>query len=157
MTNVSAWFNPRNWALKKTLFFRLLAPLACSLLVLAPARPARAGSYLDRAAVLLDEARREGDLLQPRTNDKELILVIKALTEARAKAARKMEVPAQVAKAHPHLLLVLANCESAAFAAEEGNFKKFMEFLNAARDEDRTFRAVLSELGYTLPDIGSKK
>jgi hypothetical protein len=126
-------------------------------LVLALAPSAWAGSYLDRAALLLDEARREGDMLQPRTNDKEMVLVVKALAEARARIGRKMDVPAAVAKAHPHLLLVLENCERAADAASEGNFKKFMEHLLAARDEDRTFRAVIAELGYALPEVGTKR
>lgn len=128
-----------------------------SLPLLALTRSAWAGSYLDRAALLLDEARKEGDLLQPRTFDKELVLVIKAMAEARARAARKMEVPAAVAKAHPHLLLVLENCVRAADAAEEGNFKKFMEHLYTARDEDRNFRAIVRELGYALPDVNVKK
>ncbi|MDI1479938.1 hypothetical protein [Polyangium sp. y55x31] len=119
--------------------------------------PAWAGSYLDRAALLLDEARKEGDMLQPRTFDKELVLVVKALAEARARVGRKMEVPAAVTKAHPHLLLVLENYERAASAAEDGNFKKFMEHLNTARDEDRNFRAIMRELGYTLPDVNTKK
>jgi len=119
-------------------------------------RSAWAGSYLDRAALLLDEARKEGDMLQPRTFDKELVLVVKAIAEARARAARKMEVPAAVAKAHPHLLLVLENYVRAADAAEEGNFKKFMEHLYAARDEDRNFRAIVRELGYSLPDLNKK-
>jgi hypothetical protein len=121
------------------------------------AAPAWAGSYLDRAALLLDEARREGDMLQPRTNDKEMVLIVKALAEARAKVGRQMEVPAAVVKAHPHLLLVLESSERAADAAAEGNFKKFMEHLMTARDEERTFRALVAELGYTLPEAGSKR
>ena len=124
---------------------------------LALAAPAWAGSYLDRAALLLDEARREGDMLQPRTNDKEMVLIVLALAEARAKVGRKMEVPAAVTRAHPHLLLVLEDCERAADAASEGNFKKFMEYLMAARDEERTFRALIAELGYTLPEAGSRR
>jgi len=119
--------------------------------------PAWAGSYLDRAALLLDEARKEGDMLMPRTYDKELVLVIRALAEARAKVGRKMEVPSQVVKAHPHLLLVLENYECAAASAEDGNFKKFIEHLNTARDEERNFRAILRELGYALPDVNTKK
>ena len=115
------------------------------------------GSYLDRAALMLDEARREGDMLQPRTFDKEMVLVVKTLAEARAKVGRKMEVPAAVVRAHPHLLLVLENCERAADAAEEGNFKKFMEHLNTARDEEKTFRALISELGYTFPELTLKR
>lgn len=130
----------------------LFAAFAFALCAVVAAPLARAGSYLDRASLLLDEARREGDLLQPRTHDKELVLVIHALADARVKVASKMECPAAVAKAHPHLLLVLENSERAAEAAERGNFKKFMEHLTAARNEDRTFRALITELGYTLPE-----
>lgn len=137
--------------------FRRFFVLALALVVLAFSPPARAGSYLDRAALMLDGARREGDMLQPRTHDKEMVLVVKALAEARARVGRKMEVPAAVAKAHPHLLLVLENSERAAEAAAAGNFKKFMEHLTVARDEDRTFRVIIGELGYTLPDAGSKR
>jgi hypothetical protein len=126
----------------------------CALLV---ALPARAGSYLDRAGLLLEETRREGDLLQPRTHDKELVLVIRGLAEARLKVARKMECPATVARAHPHLLLVLENAERAADAAAQGNFKKFMDHLIAARNEDRAFRAILAELGYRLPEPEAKR
>ena len=125
--------------------------------VVAVAPPAWAGSYLDRAAILLDQARKEGDMLQPRTYDKELATMIKSLSEVRTKAARRMEIPAAIAKAHPHLLLVLENMERAADAALAGNFKKFMQHLNTARDEDRTFRALVAELGYSLPEVGPRK
>jgi hypothetical protein len=135
---------------------RLFAVLAFAF-PFAFSTPAFAGSYLDRAALLLDEARREGDMLQPRTYDKEMVLIVKALTDARARVGRKMEVPAAVAKAHPHLLLVLENYERAADAASEGSFKKFMEHLMAARDEERTFRALITELGYTLPEAGARR
>ena len=131
---------------------RVLAALVVLLSVLFVALPAWAGSYLDRASLLLEEARREGDLLQPRTHDRELVLIVQALAEARVKAARKMECPAAVTKAHPHLLLVLENSERAADAAAQGNFKKFMDHLTAARNEDRTFRAIIAQLGYTLPE-----
>ncbi len=136
---------------------RILALVATALFALAFATPAWAGSYLDRAALLLDEARREGDMLLPRTHDKEMVLVVKTLAEARAKVGRKMEVPAAVTKAHPHLLLVLENYERAADAAYDGNFKKFVEHLNTARDEEKTFRAIVAELGYALPEAGSKR
>jgi hypothetical protein len=136
---------------------RRLFALLAFVLPLTIATPAFAGSYLDRAALLLDEARREGDMLQPRTQDKEMVLIVKALAEARAKVGRKMEVPAAVVKAHPHLLLVLENCERATDAAAEGNFKKFMEHLTTARDEERTFRALIAELGYTLPEAGARR
>lgn len=136
----------------RRVFFAYLFAFAAMLTVL----PAWAGSYLDRAALLLDETRKEGDMLRPRTNDKELIALVKSLAEIRAKAGRKMEVPAAVAKAHPHLLLVLENAERAASAASDGNFKKFVEHLNTARDEERIFRSVLSDSGYALPDLSNK-
>ncbi|AUX21088.1 hypothetical protein SOCEGT47_015660 [Sorangium cellulosum] len=129
----------------------LFLAITFALCALFIALPAWAGSYLDRASLLLDEARKEGDLLQPRTHDKELVLVIHALAEARARVAARMECPASVSRAHPHLLLVLENSERAADAAAQGNFKKFMEHLTVARNEDRAFRAILAELGYTLP------
>src|SRR6185312_816353 len=127
------------WRSLMTSILRRLLALVVLALVLAVSPEAWAGSYLDRAALMLDEARREGDMLQPRTNDTEMVLVVRALTEARVKVARKMDVPPAVAKAHPHLLLVLENCERAAEDASEGNFKRFMEHLMAARDEERTF------------------
>jgi hypothetical protein len=139
------------------MLLRRLLVLVVVAFALGLSAPARAGSYLDRAALLLDEARREGDMLQPRTNDKEMILVVKALAEARVRVGRKMEVPAQVVRAHPHLILVLEDSERAADAASEGNFKKFMEYLMLARDEDRIFRTIVGELGYTLPEAGSRK
>lgn len=136
---------------------RFVAALFVTLATLGLIPIAWGGSYLDRAALMLDEARREGDMLQPRTNDKEMVLVVKTLAEARAKVGRKMEVPAAVVRAHPHMLLVLENYERAAEAADEGNFKKFMEHLNTARDEEKTFRALIRELGYSLPEITSKR
>jgi hypothetical protein len=136
---------------------RFVAALLVALASLGLAPIAWGGSYLDRAALMLDEARREGDMLTPRTNDKEMVLVVKTLAEARAKVGRKMEVPAAVVRAAPHLLLVLENYERAAEAADEGNFKKFMEHLNTARDEEKIFRSLLGELGYTLPEITSKR
>ena len=136
---------------------RFVAVLLVGLASLGLAPVAWGGSYLDRAALMLDEARREGDMLTPRTNDKEMVLVVKTLAEARAKVGRKMEVPAAVVRASPHLLLVLENYERAAEAADEGNFKKFMEHLTTARDEEKIFRSLLGELGYALPEVTSKR
>lgn len=135
----------------------LVVALLAALVLVGLPLPAFAGSYLDRAAILLDEARKEGDMLQPRTQDKEMVLVIKVLSEARARVARKMEIPAAVARAHPHLLLVLENYERAADAASEGNFSKFMEHLATARDEEKIFRSVLGELGYAMPELNGKR
>jgi hypothetical protein len=136
---------------------RLFAVAVALLLAFAVVPAAWAGSYLDRAALLLDQARKEGDMLQPRTHDKELVMLVKSLAEVRVKVGRTMEVPAAVTKAHPHLLLVLENSERAANAAGSGNFRKFMEHLTTARDEERIFRAVIAELGYTLPELPNKR
>lgn len=114
---------------------------------------AHAGSYLNRAALLLDQTREEGDMLQPRTHDKELAQLVAKMAAARVEIARKMEVPAKVGKAHPHLMLVLESSERAAAAALAGDFKKFVQLLFTAREEDRTFRTILGELGYTLPEL----
>jgi hypothetical protein len=136
---------------------RILLALAFVVCFFALSPPAWAGSYLDRAALLLDEARKEGDLLQPRVTDKELVRLIKMLAEVRVQMGRSMEVPPSVTKAHPHLLLVLENAERAADAAQQGNFKKFAQHLQTARDEDRTFRAILAELGFKLPELSSSR
>ena len=112
-----------------------------------------AGSYLDRSALLLEEARREGDVCQARLGDREFLGMLLALAEARAKAAQKMEVPAATARAHPHLLLALVDYASAYEAALGGNFKRFVEQVTAARAEEKNFRARLKELGHPLEDL----
>jgi hypothetical protein len=136
---------------------RLLMAGLVALTAICVAPPAFAGNYLDVAALLLDEARTEGDMLQPRTTDKEMVLIVQMLTSAREKAGAKMEVPAAVAKAHPHLLLMLDNYERAADAAAAGNFKDFLKYTTTARDEDGAFRAVITELGYTLPEVRARR
>lgn len=112
---------------------------------------ARAGSYLDRAAVLLAGSRHESDQLRARLTDKELATVVAAIADTRVRVASRMEVPAAVAKAHPHLLLALEHAERAAAAAVEGSYKIALEKLEAARREDEAFRGVLKELGHALP------
>ena len=110
-----------------------------------------AGSYLDRAALMLETGKREADAIKTRTGDKEMLLVVKASTEARVKVARKMNVPAAVVDAHPHLLLVLENHERAAEAAKDGNPQRFLVYHQRARDEERVLRGVLKQLGFPLP------
>ena len=131
---------------------RALLGLAVALVVLC-ALPgvARAGSYLDRAAVLLAGSRHESDQLRSRLTDKELATVVAAIADTRVRVASRMEVPAAVAKAHPHLLLALEHAERAAAAAVEGSYKVALEKLEAARREDEAFRGVLKELGHALP------
>jgi hypothetical protein len=128
----------------------LLAWCAAGLLVSAPAW---AGTYLNSAALLLSQASTEGDYLRGRINDKELAELIHRLADARLDAAKNMLVPKEVVQAHPHLLLVLENYERAADAATRGEGEKFLVYQQRARDEDRTFRGVLKQFGYVLPEL----
>jgi hypothetical protein len=117
----------------------LLAPLAW------------AGSYLNRAALLVAQASREANYLRPRLSDRELARTVHKLAAARLKAASTMQVPKEVAQAHPHLLLMLENYERAADAARGGRQERFFEFLTHARDEEGILRGVLKQLGWPLP------
>jgi hypothetical protein len=96
-----------------------------------------AGTYLNSAALLLAQASSEGDYLR---------------ADARLDAAKNILVPKEVVQAHPHLLLVLENYERAADAATRGEGEKFLVYQQRARDEDRTFRGVLKQFGYALPE-----
>lgn len=127
----------------------LLAVLVAGILIPSSAW---AGTYLNSAALLLAQASSEGDYLRPRMNDKELAELIHRLADARLGAAKNMLVPKEVVQAHPHLLLVLENYERAADAATRGEGEKFLVYQQRARDEDRTFRGVLKQFGYSLPD-----
>jgi hypothetical protein len=91
--------------------------------------------------------------LRARVNDKELAELVHRLAEGRLDAAKNMLVPKEVVQAHPHLLLVLENYERAADSATRGEAEKFLVYQQRARDEDRTFRGVLKQFGYTLPDV----
>jgi hypothetical protein len=111
-----------------------------------------AGTYLNSAALLLAQAHQEADYLRARINDKELAQLIHKLADARLDAAKGLLVPKEVVQAHPHLLLVLENYERAADAATRAEAEKFLVYQGRARDEDRTFRGVLKQFGYTLPE-----
>ena len=111
-----------------------------------------AGTYLNSAALLLAQANHEGDYLRARIGDKELAELIHKLAGARLEAAKAMLVPKEVVQAHPHLLLVLENYERAADAATRGEANKFLVYQQRARDEDRTFRGVLKQFGFALPE-----
>ena len=114
-------------------------------------RPAWAGSYLDRAALLVGQATHEADYLRARLADRELAQTVHKLAAARLKAASTMSVPAEVAQAHPHLLLMLENYERATDAAQRGQTSRFFEYLGRARDEEAVLRSVLRQLGWPLP------
>ncbi len=130
---------------------RFLVVLLVTLPLLLVSSFAWAGSYLNRAALLLEGARSERDMVLPRSNDKELVRVVHGIAEARAREARTMSVPKLVVAAHPHLLLVLENCERAYAAALDGKHEKFVDHILRARQEDKTFRSIIRKLGYTVP------
>jgi len=132
----------------------LASLVVCSAICVAPV--AFAGSYLNRAALLLDTSRAERDMVRPRSRDRELVRLVHGIARARAQHARDMDVPKAVGDAHPHLLLVLENCERAYAAALEGSFEKFVEHIVRARAEDHTYRAIIAKLGYTLPRTATR-
>lgn len=121
--------------------------LACTLL----AGRAFAGSYLNRAAMLIAQGRREGEYLRAHFADKELAHTVHRMAVARVDAASTMLVPKEVVQAHPHLLLIFENYERAADACENSQAERFMLLLQRAMDEERTFRAVLKQLGWECP------
>lgn len=135
----------------KKLTRRVLVASLCGVILLASA-VACAGTYLNSAALLLAQASHEADYLRARINDKELAELVHKLADARLEAAKGMLVPKEVVQAHPHLLLVLENYERAADSATRGEAEKFLVYQQRARDEDRTFRGVLKQFGYALPD-----
>jgi hypothetical protein len=126
--------------------------LLASLFVLLLCGSAWAGTYLNSAALLLIQSSKEGDYLRAHIGDKELSELIHKLASARLEAAKGMQVPKEVVQAHPHLLLVLENYERAADVATRGEAQKFLVYQQRARDEERTFRGVLKQFGYALPE-----
>ena len=121
--------------------------------VLLSAPAVWAGSYLDRASMILTQSEEELVYLQSRMDDKELAQFVHRMAIARLESAAKMLIPKEVAQAHPHLLLMLENCERAAQAAVERRQSRFTRHLRLARDEERLFTAVLRQLGWKLPDF----
>ena len=101
--------------------------------------------------MLINGARRDRMMVRNRRTDRELMLVAHKVAVARVASGRKMKVPKSVYAAHPHLLLVLENCERAYAAALRDDGEKFVEHLMRARNEDLTFRALIEKLGFYLP------
>ena len=129
----------------------LLALLGLSPLLVASV--AEAGSYLNRAAMLVLQASRESEYLRGRVSDKDLAELVHAVAVARLEAASRMNVPKEVVLAHPHLLLTLENYERSADAAVEGHNERFLIYQQRARDEEVILRGVLKQLGFALPDF----
>jgi hypothetical protein len=119
-------------------------------------RVAFAGSYLDRAGLLVREARSESDYLEYRLDNKELAELIHKLATARLAFARDMLIPKEVTQAHPHLLLMLENCERAADAGQAGERTRFVIYQRRSRDEEQMFRSIMRQLGFPLEDEKKK-
>jgi len=120
--------------------------------IAAISQPAFAGSYLNRAALLVRQATQEATYLRNRLSDRELARVVQKLAQGRLRAAREMLVPKEVAQAHPHLLLMLEKFERAAAAAAEREHIRFLTLERDAIDEEQIFRGILRQLGWPLPD-----
>ena len=120
---------------------------------LVVSRIAQAGSYLNRAAMLVIQASRESEYLRGRVNDKDLAELVHQVAVARLEAASRMNVPKEVVQAHPHLLLTLENYERSADAAVQGHNDRFLVYQQRARDEEVILRGVLRQLGWALPDF----
>lgn len=115
-------------------------------------RAAHAGDYMDRAVLLVRQARQEVDYLENRRSSHELAALVHRLASARLASAHDGYVPKEVVQAHPHLLLLLENCERAADAAESRDGNKFLVFERRARDEEQIFRSIMRQLGFPLED-----
>jgi ABC-type hemin transport system substrate-binding protein len=121
------------------------------LCLLGASTPARAGSYMDRAWLMIAEGGRANDFLGKRLSDRELARLVGQAAEGRLQAAKDTSVPEEVVMAHPHLLLMLEHYERAAAAAALGDTGKYGDHSRAARDEEELFRSVLRQLGWSLP------
>ena len=131
---------------------RPLAALAL-LFALAFATLAHAGTYLDTAALLLGESRKTAEWVQSHLTDTKLAAIAHDVAEARVKAGRLVVVPKDVEKAHPHLLLALETTERALAAAADGDPSRFMRLVLQAREEERTYRAILGQQKLALPEL----
>jgi hypothetical protein len=115
--------------------------------------PAWAGSYLNRAALLILESRAEADILRKHLSDQELARVVLEICEGRLEAARGMFVPPEVRLAHPHLVIMLERYALAADAAVRGKPENFLSIEREARDEEQIFRSIVKQLGWDLPNL----
>ena len=141
--NGDSWFGGTS-----TRRFALSVMVALATVLAAP--EAHAGSYLDRAVLLVSQSKEEADYLRARLSDKELAKLVHEQAVARVSAAKNMTVPKEVAQAHPHLLLMLENYERAAEAAVDGSAQRFLVYQRRARQEERVFRGILKQLGWPL-------
>jgi hypothetical protein len=135
-------------------FLSLLLGVALSMTLAASAW---AGTYLDTVALLLDESHRSAEWVERHLWDVKLATIAHQLADARVKSGRAILVPHEVEKAHPHLLLSLEALERAMSAAVEGEHQRFLRLLVQAREEERTFRSILSQDKFTVPEFEKDK
>lgn len=112
-----------------------------------------AGPYLNTVAMLLREGFQSTEMLRTNLGEREFARSVHRMAEARADLAGHMVVPKEVEKAHPHVLLVLANLERAADAATRGEVAVFVRSVDTARNESRTLKAILEQLHLSLPSV----
>jgi len=136
---------------------RLLAAVALVAIGVTLSFDAWAGSYLDRVGLLVRQGRSEADYMEYRVANRDLAELVHRMAVARLSAARDTAVPKEVTQAHPHLLLMLENCERAADAAEAGESDRFVIYQRRARDEEQIFRSIMRQLGFPLEDERKKK
>ena len=117
----------------------------------ADARECWAGSYLDRAGLLIHDANRDIEFLGRRLNDRELARLVSQIAAGRLQAAKDTLVPKEVVLAHPHLLLMLEHYARAAAAASGGEQERYRQLVLQGQDEEQLFRGVLRQLGWTVP------
>ena len=125
------------------------ALLMIGLLLLAGT--AHAGSYLDRASLLVDQSKQESAYLRKHLSDTELARMVHYVCLGRVRAARDMHVPKEVQLAHPHIMLMLESYERAADAAINHSAAEFLKFTRRAQDEEQIFRSILAQSGWTVP------
>lgn len=135
---------------------RKLVVASVSLFTVVLATWGFASSYLDTAALLLDETRRTIDWMEKHPQDRQLADTAHSLADARVRAGRRIEVVKEAERAHPHLLLALEAAERALFAAKEGDAKRFLRLSRQAREEERTYRELLQQSKLALPELDRK-
>jgi len=131
------------------MYIVMAAVLMVALLI---SSPAVAGPYLNTSAMLLHESTNAGQWVRLNLGDKELARNAFKMAQARTDVASKMDVPAEVRQAHPHLLLSLSAMENAMQMAVDGKFSDFIRQTQSASGEAKTFQSVLRNLGFALPD-----
>jgi hypothetical protein len=112
---------------------------------------AHAGSYLNRAALLISQTRHESAFLRRHLTDEELARLVHDVCLARVETARQMLVPKEARLAHPHILLMLENYERAAHFAAEKNYDEFVSYTRRAQDEEQIFKSIIEQSGWSLP------